>query len=166
MDAGTLPPIVLRATLRPGDLGRVTAMHGELYAREYGFDHRFEAYVAETLAEFGTTPRPERDRLWLAERDDRLVGSVGVVGRAGGAAQLRWLLTAPEARGRGLGRRLLETALGFCRETGVETVYFWTVRGLPAAARLYASAGFVRTEELPPADWGVPVVEERYEVRL
>src|SRR5690606_34333574 len=73
--------VMIRHDLRPGDLGRVVLQHGELYAREYGFDHRFEAYVAETLAEFALGFRPDRDRLWLAELDGELVGSVGILGR-------------------------------------------------------------------------------------
>ena len=59
--------MVISHDLRPGDLGRVTELHGQVYAREYGFDHTFEAYVASTLAEFGLGLRPGRDRLWLAD---------------------------------------------------------------------------------------------------
>src|SRR3712207_6069084 len=91
--------LTIRHDLRPGDLGRVTELHGVLYAAEYGFDRGFEAYVAETLGEFGRAARPGRDRLWLAELDGRLVGSIGIVGREGGAAQLRWVLLHPDARG-------------------------------------------------------------------
>jgi GNAT superfamily N-acetyltransferase len=158
--------IVVRCGWRPGDLGRVTALHGEVYAEEYGFDYRFEAYVAETLGEFGRLMRPGRDRLWLAEMDGRLVGSIGIVGREEGVAQLRWLLIAREARGRGVGRRLLGEALAFCREAGYRSIYLWTVSQLTTAARLYLEAGFRKTEELPPADWGAPVVEERHELVL
>jgi branched-subunit amino acid transport protein/GNAT superfamily N-acetyltransferase len=158
--------IVVRHGWRPGDLGRLTALHGEIYAEEYGFDQRFEAYVAETLGEFGRLRRPERDRLWLAEVEGRLVGSIGIVGREEGTAQLRWLLIARKGRGRGLGRRLLGEALEFCREAGYHSVYLWTVSQLTTAARMYLEAGFRKTEELPPADWGAPVVEERYELSL
>lgn len=158
--------LTIRHDLRPGDLGRVTAIHGELYAAEYGFSHVFEAYVAETLAEFGKNYEPGRDRLWLVEREGRLVASIGIVGRADGAAQLRWLLVAPEARGSGLGRRLVEEALTFCREAGYRAVYLWTVHLLPTAASLYTSFGFEKTESLPPADWGATVIEERYDLDL
>jgi hypothetical protein len=53
-DIKKLPPdITIRCTLRPGDIGYVTYLHGSLYAAEYGWDHTFEAYVAGPLAEFG-----------------------------------------------------------------------------------------------------------------
>jgi len=124
--------VSIRHALRPGDLGRVTELHGLLYAAEYGFDHRFEAYVAETVGQFGRTAREGRDRLWLAELDGRLVGSAGIVGRDGGAAQLRWVLVHPDGRGHGLGRRLLDQALGFCRVADYRSVFLWTVTPLVA----------------------------------
>ncbi len=157
----------VRHDLRPGDLGRVIAMHGDLYAAEYGFDHRFEAYVAETLGEFGRTARSGRDRLWLAELDGRLVGSIGVVGREHDEAQLRWVLVHPDARGRGSGRRLVGEALAFCRTAGYRSVYLWTVHPLAEAARLYLRAGFVLTEEKPREPmWGTTLSEQRYDLRL
>ena len=161
------PGVTIRHDMRPGDLGRVIELHGVLYSDEYRFDGRFEAYVAETLGEFGRTARPDRDRLWLAELDGRLVGSIGIVGREEGAAQLRWVLLHPDGRGRGLGRHLLDEALAFCRAAGYRSVYLWTVSPLTAAARLYVAAGFGKTETKPPADlWGVSVAEERYDLAL
>ena len=157
--------VTIRHDLRPGDMGRVIAMHGVLYAEEYGFDHGFEAYVAETVAEFGTLARPGRDRLWVAELDGRLVGSIAILGRDDGAAQLRWFLVDPETRGQGLGRRLIDESLAFCRAAGYRSVYLWTVTGLDAAARLYVAAGFRKTETKPPALlWGVHLAEERYDL--
>lgn len=159
--------VSLRHDLRPGDLGRVTELHGVLYAEEFGFDHTFESYVAEALGEFGRLYRPGQDRLWLAERDGRLVGSIGIVGREDGAAQLRWFLVHPDARGRGLGRRLLNESLAFCRAAGYRSVYLWTVNILTDAARLYTSVGFRLTEETPvQPTWGVMLAEQRYDLTL
>src|SRR2546425_11065660 len=93
--------LTIRHDLRPGDLGRVVALHGVLYAAEFGLDCTFEAYVAHTVGEFAPDARPGTDRLWLAEMDGRLVGSVGIVGRDGHMAQLRWFLVDPGVRGRG-----------------------------------------------------------------
>src|SRR5690606_20024635 len=83
-----LEDVVIRDDLRPGDLGRVITQHARVYAREFGFDHTFEGYVAATLGEFGLQARPDRDRLWLADDSGDLLGSVGIVGRNTGAAQL------------------------------------------------------------------------------
>jgi GNAT superfamily N-acetyltransferase len=165
--------VTVRHDLRPGDMGRVIAMHGVLYAEEYGFDHGFEAYVAETVAEFGRLARPGLDRLWVAERacreerGGRLVGSIAMIGREDGAAQLRWFLVHPAARGAGLGRHLIEESLAFCRTAGYRSVYLWTVNGLDAAARLYVAVGFRKTETKPPAMlWGAELAEERYDLEL
>src|SRR6478672_5540102 len=87
--------VTLRTTLRPGDLGAVVQLHGTVYAREYGFDPTFEAYVAGPLAEFVLHPS-DRERLWVAERGGRLVGCVAVVAAGPRTAQLRWFLVDPE----------------------------------------------------------------------
>jgi len=155
----------LRTELRPGDLGRIVARHGEIYAREQGFDRTFEAYVAGPLAEFVRKGSP-RERLWIAERDGRFAGCVAIVEAAPRTAQLRWFLVEPEERGRGLGGRLLGEAVAFCRARGYANVVLWTVRALHAAARRYEAAGFRRVEERPARRWGVEVTEERFELVL
>jgi ribosomal protein S18 acetylase RimI-like enzyme len=157
--------VELRTELRPGDLGAIVHLHGVTYARERGFDPTFEAYVAGPLAEFvrrGTA----RERLWVAEQGARLVGCVAIVAAAPQTAQLRWFLVEPAARGRGLGKRLLNEALAFCRACRYEDVILWTESVLTAAARLYRAAGFRKTEERPGRLWGVDLVEEKYELRL
>lgn len=163
----TSADVTIRCDLRPGDLGLVTRLHGELYAAEHGFNHVFEAYVADSVAEFGKQYDPARDRLWLAERDGEVVGMVGLLGRKGGASQLRWLLVGPQGRGRGLGTRLLHDCIGFAREVGYRSIYLWTVHTLEPAARLYRAAGFQLTEELPATTlWGPPLREQRYDLTL
>jgi GNAT superfamily N-acetyltransferase len=153
--------IHLRHELRPGELGRLVSLHGELYAREYGFDTRFEAYVAGPLAQFALM-WSERERLWIAERGGDIVGCIAIVAAAPTMAQLRWFLVAPSARGGGLGKRLLSEALDFCRQCCYESVFLWTVSALTAAARLYRAAGFVKVEEKSSEEWGVHVIEEKY----
>src|SRR4051794_17386777 len=138
--------IVVRHYLQPGDLGAVVSLHGVLYAREYGFDPTFEAYVAGPLAEV-VRRRSGRDRLWIAEADGQLVGCVAIVGTSEAEAQLRWFLVHPSRRGQGLGQRLLQEAVAFARELGYRSVFLWTVSALTAAARLYRSEGFVKVEE-------------------
>jgi len=164
-DLRTQDSFVLRYDLKPGDLGQIVYLHGTLYSEEYGFDTTFEAYVAGPLAELVRT-RSDRDRLWIAEHDGRIVGCIAIVGSSCDEAQLRWFLVHPSVRGTGLGARLLHEAVAFCRDRGYESVFLWTVSALTAAARLYQSSGFVKVEELPGRQWGVDVVEERYVLRL
>ena len=157
--------VELRTEVRPGDIGSVTRLHGELYAREYGFDATFEAYVAAPLAEFVLRASP-RERIWLAETDRQLAGCVAIVAESAETAQLRWFLVAPQARGSGLGRRLLTEALGFSRGQGYTGVVLWTVSALSRAADLYRAAGFRRIESRPARRWGAEVIEEKYELRF
>ncbi|MCK6461306.1 MAG: GNAT family N-acetyltransferase [Planctomycetes bacterium] len=157
--------ITVRTDLRPGDVGEIVRLHGVLYAREHGFDPTFEAYVAEPLARFAISGSP-RERLWIAEREGRIVGSIAIVETSPGTAQLRWFLVDPEARGQGLGGRLLDEAIAFSRERSYRTIVLWTVSALAAAARLYVAKGFARTERKPGRLWGADVVEEKYERRL
>jgi GNAT superfamily N-acetyltransferase len=161
----TQDPITLRTTLRSGDLGSIVHLHGVIYGREYGFDPTFEAYVAGPLADF-VRSRTDRDCLWIAEQNGRILGSVAIVGAAPTVAQLRWFLVDPAARGQGLGTNLLDAAVAFCRQCRYQSVFLWTVSALTAAARLYRSAGFEKTEEKPGLHWGIQVVEERYDLAL
>jgi GNAT superfamily N-acetyltransferase len=157
--------LVVRTTLRPGDVDAIVLLHGSIYSREFGFDSTFERYVEAPLAAFAERIAP-RERMWIAEHDDRIVGSVAILAASDDVAQLRWFLVDPESRGEGLGTALLHDAVAFCRESGYASVILWTVSALAAAARLYVAAGFRKCEEKPGRLWGVDVVEEKYEMAL
>jgi GNAT superfamily N-acetyltransferase len=166
--------VSIRSGPRPGDLGRVLAMHGEIYAREYGFDERFEAHVARGVAGFAHAlgearddpHAPEPGRLWVAERGGEVVGTVALTDEGAGVGQLRWFLVAPDARGDGLGRALLQTLLEHARERGLTHVKLWTVHVLDSAARLYLELGFQCTERHPTRAFGVDLDELRYDLDL
>jgi len=136
----------LRHELRPGDIGRLITLHGEAYAALPGFDLKFEAYVARTFAEFGI----EADfdgRIWMLERERRLLGSSAIVHRDRGMMQLRWVVLAPELRGGGHGRLLVERAVDYCRDRKARRIVLETTDGLDASAGLYRSLGFEIEEE-------------------
>lgn len=160
-----LRAITIRTDLVPGDLGAIIHLHGILYAREYGFDSSFEAYVAAPLAAFALAGSP-RERLWIAKRGGSVIGCIAIVAASLQTAQLRWFLVHPDARGSGLGKRLLAEAIAFSRAQGYASIILWTVSALAAAAHLYRAAGFHKQEEKPGRQWGLDVIEERYELDL
>jgi N-acetylglutamate synthase-like GNAT family acetyltransferase len=165
--------VTIRTGPRPGDLGTVLALHGRLYAEEFGYNEEFEAHVAKGLATFADrlgaaredASLPEPGWVWLAEDDGEVVGMVALTVEEDGAGQLRWFLVAPHARG-GLGRVLLDSVLDQAGKAGLRHVRLWTVDGLDAAARLYTRAGFRRTEEVPGHRFGRDLVEVRYDLDL
>jgi GNAT superfamily N-acetyltransferase len=159
------PAIRIRHEFRPGDIGRLVELHGLLYSQEYGFDHTFEAYVSKPLAEF-VLDQSDRERIWLVDADDVLMGSIAIVEHTAAEAQLRWYLLHPSLRGQGLGTRLVEESIAFCREQHYEKVFLWTVSSLVTAARVYSKAGFRVSEELTHRIWGRELTEQRYDLKL
>jgi GNAT superfamily N-acetyltransferase len=160
---------VVRQCDEPGaeERAAIARLHATIYELEQGWDARFAAYVDETLEKAAAAWNVERDRLWLADSaDGDVVGSIAIVHAGADVAQLRWFIVAPHARGSGLGSRLLDAALDFCRERGYRRVFLLTTDGLEAAARLYRAAGFRLIAETPLEAWGAELLEQRYELEL
>jgi DNA-binding MarR family transcriptional regulator/GNAT superfamily N-acetyltransferase len=158
-------PYVLRPP-QAGDMGWVIHRHGVLYAQEYGYDERFEALVAEIAANFVQRFDSKRERCWIAERDGRIVGSVFVVKRSARVAKLRLLLVEPEARGLGIGSRLVDECVRFARSAGYRKLTLWTQNDLYAARHLYMLAGFTRVGEEAHESFGKKLVAETWELAL
>ncbi len=151
---------------RPGDMGWVIQQHGLLYAREYGWDERFEALVAEIAARFIQQFDPRRERCWIAERGGQAVGSVFLVKESTETARLRLLLVDPSARGTGLGSRLVDECTAFARHAGYRSIVLWTQSILHAAQSIYRKAGFQLTHEEPHSEFGIPLTAQTWELRL
>ncbi|MGD9008433.1 MAG: GNAT family N-acetyltransferase [Desulfobacteraceae bacterium] len=157
--------VSIRTDIHPGDIGSIIYLHGTLYAKEYGFDHTFEPYVAIPLSEF-VNKQTSRDKLWIVEKKEKVVGSVAILSCPGNIAQLRWLIVHPDLRGYGIGKKLVKEALSFCRTQKYASVFLWTIDFLDAAVKIYTSAGFRVTESKIHNVWGRRLTEERYELRL
>jgi GNAT superfamily N-acetyltransferase len=152
----------------PGAIGRIVELHGAFYARRAGFGLYFESKVARELCEFLEHYDEGRDGLWLAVCDGRVEGSVAIDGSRAGieGAHLRWFIVADPFQGRGIGQRLLQKALDFCRARGCEKIHLWTFGGLDAARRLYERAGFCLTTQQRGGRWGIEVDEQRFELQI
>jgi GNAT superfamily N-acetyltransferase len=158
-------PAILRDP-RPGDMGWVVQSHGELYAREYGFDSSFEALVAEIAAKFLSSFDASRERCWIADIDGAQVGSVFLVRQTDDVAKLRLLLVDPAGRGQGLGRRLVGECVSFAKACGYRKITLWTQSILVAARGIYQRAGFRRVADEKHHSFGVDLVGETWELQL
>jgi ribosomal protein S18 acetylase RimI-like enzyme len=152
----------------PGAIGRIAELHGRYYHEHWGFDLFFESKVAIELSEFLRRFNEGHDGFWVASVEEKIVGSIAIDGVHGDnkGAHLRWFIVATESQGHGIGKRMLDEAVKFCRKTKFTKVYLWTFSGLDPARHLYEKSGFRLCEEHEGNQWGRKVVEQRFELIL
>ena len=133
------------------DVGRLTA---DVYVGE-GYIDEGDGYVLELV----DTPRRAREaEVWVAVEDGHVLGSVTFcpVGSAyreiarDDEGEFRMLAVSPSARGRGVGRALVEHCLGRTRELGYAGIRMSTMDRMTSAHSVYERLGFTRA---PEDDW-------------
>ena len=81
--------------------------------------------------------------VFVGEIDGKIAGYVTArVDRESRVGQIPNLAVRPQHRGKGLGRELLQKALSYLREEGMECARIETLEQNPVGARLYPSEGF------------------------
>src|SRR5260370_128791 len=118
-------PYLLRPH-QPGDMGWIVHRQAILYAGEYGWDGTYEALAAEVVAQFIKNYDAKRERAWVAEKDGERVGAVFVAKESNAVAKLRLLHVEPEARGLGIGNRLVAECARFAPTARYQTIPHWT----------------------------------------
>ena len=158
-----------RVKIRPfqeSDIEYVISRHKVLYDEEYSLSPVFAEYVDKIVRAFAKEYDPEKECMLIPEMHGQPVGSVAIVKINDDTAQFRYYLLEPQVRGKGVGHKLIDMALDFCREKGYKHVFLTTISALKAARHLYASKGFRLTQSAPRPDWGRDVVEERWDLEL
>ncbi len=107
-----------------------------------------DGFEAELAALPGPYARPAGRLLLAVAGPDRAVGCVGLRPLDGGACEMKRLYVRPEARGRGLGARLVAALVAAAREAGHRRMVLETLPAMAEARRLYTRCGF---REAPPA---------------
>jgi ribosomal protein S18 acetylase RimI-like enzyme len=148
---------------------------------EEGLDHArrlFRSYLAEFAGSFaeaiclqdfeaeiaGLPGRytPPSGCLLLAIDGDFPAGCVAMRDLGGGACEMKRLYVAPEFRGRGIGRSLVEAIIRRARRSGYRRMVLDTLPEMAEAIALYRSFGFVETSPF----WNCPVERTIYLERL
>ena len=133
------------------EVGRLTA---EVYVSD-GYLADGDGYVIELV----DTPRRAREaEIWVAVDDGQVLGSVtfAPVGSAyreigrDDEGEFRMLAVSPAARGRGIGRALVERCVQRSRELGYAGVRMSSMDVMTSAHRIYERLGFTR---VPEDDW-------------
>lgn len=143
--------------MQPGDEPLIDA-----YRRE---DQRaFAALNRAWLTDYGLLEAPDERQLndpvgeiiapggqiFVARLDGEVVGTCAVVPHGEGVLELLKLAVAPAARGKGLGRRLVQACLEYARGRRARRLMLLSSTKLGAALRLYEELGFRRAPV--PAD--------------
>jgi GNAT superfamily N-acetyltransferase len=115
-----------------------------------------EGFAATALNARDVTARLAEGPIWLALSDNQLVGTMSVVLK-GDAVYIRGMAVLPVARGRGIGRLLLDHAEKYARAKGCNRLLLSTTPFLTEAIQLYERSGFVRTEDGPHDLFGTPL---------
>jgi ribosomal protein S18 acetylase RimI-like enzyme len=158
MGEGEHSGLVFRDWRLPGDDALIVSLHRQGYAPHGArFGEAFCDFVAETVAEAGLDD-PARGRVWFAERGGRALGCAAMISRPDpdggpGRGQLRWVVLNPEARGQGIGKRLVALALAHAHAQGHAGVFLETTDGLAESMALYERLGFRTVIHRPEPLW-------------
>ncbi|SFE83813.1 GNAT family N-acetyltransferase [Roseivivax sediminis] len=141
----------------PDSRACLAAYYADLAA---AFDTGFE--VSRSLDPQAADMRPPRGAFLVARTGGRAVGCVGLKGTGAPVAEIKRLWIAPEARGRGLARRLMTAAEREARALGITRLRLETNRALTGAIALYRATGWTEI----PAFNDEPYAHHWFEKRL
>lgn len=166
LEKTTAPPDFILRRDRVGDLGHIASRQGLIYEQEYGWDKTYEALAAKILSEYVGRNDAVNEHAWIAESYGAILGSVYLMKEDAETARLRLLYVEPQARGLGLGKKLVEECTAFARAAGYKRIVLWTQSTLTAARKLYVNEGYNLIRQEPHHSFGKDLVGETWEMKL
>ena len=152
---------------REDDIPYVIDRQLSLYEAERNFTTDiWKKYLTQGVLALVERFDSEKDCIFILECNGSPAGCVAITHTKDNMAQLRYFFLEPELRGLGVGTDLLNKALSFCREKKYSHVFLWTVSAQEAARILYKKAGSEITETSENESWGIPVLEEKWDLDL
>lgn len=149
---------------RPEDAPGVVGVIGSVYDA-FGIvmdQGEFDRDLADICAHY----QDAGGEFWVLDEGGLIAGCVGVVPTGPEECELHRLYLLDSRRGKGWGRRLIETALAWCRGSGRTMVFLWSDIRFETAREVYIRCGFAptaRTRAIDPVNPGS--VERRFELR-
>jgi putative acetyltransferase len=131
-------------TIQPADNQALAIIVRNTLA-EFGADKPGTVYYDATTDALYELFRQQGSIYYVAEEDGTLLGGAGIYpspGLPADTCELVKMYLAPAARGKGIGKLLIEKALAFATEAGYRNVYIETMPELRKAMSVYEKFGF------------------------
>ncbi|PWU04187.1 MAG: GNAT family N-acetyltransferase [Bacteroidetes bacterium] len=112
---------------------------------EFGANHAGTVYYDETTDHLYDLFRTEKSIYYVATLNGKIIGGAGIFPSPGldsNTCELVKMYLLPEARGKGVGKYLIESCCEFAKKTGFKYVYLESMPELKKAVSLYERLGF------------------------
>lgn len=136
-------PVIIR-TIQPSDNQALAVIIRNALA-EFGANKPGTVYYDATTDALYELFQKQGSIYFVASENNQLIGGAGIYPSPGlppDTCELVKMYLAPAARGKGIGKMLIEKALQFARETGYRNVYIETMPELRKAMTVYEKFGF------------------------
>ncbi|MDY0905686.1 GNAT family N-acetyltransferase [Pedobacter sp. CFBP9032] len=113
--------------------------------REFKIDKPGTVYTDPTTDHLSDVFKTEQSAYWIAEEDDKIIGGCGIFPTAGlpdGCVELVKLYTSAAARGKGVGKMLMQKSIESAQQFGYNEIYLESFPELTTAIGMYEKAGF------------------------
>ncbi|WP_438424500.1 GNAT family N-acetyltransferase [Aquimarina macrocephali] len=115
------------------------------------------AYEDKSLDSMYETYDYSRMQYYVVEEEGEIIGGAGIAPLegevAGDICELQKMYFLPQARGKGVGYKMINRCLDFAKEQGYAKCYLETMPYMESARKLYKKVGFIPLEE-PIGDTG------------
>lgn len=117
---------------------------------EFGVPKVGTAYADKSLDCMYENYRIDKRAYFVVEENGEIIGGAGISpldNFEGNVCELQKMYFAPQARGRGIGSKMMETCLNKAKEFGFGQCYLETMPYMDDARKLYYKSGFTHLEK-------------------
>lgn len=135
--------IVIRTIRQEDDAALAGIIRDTL--KEFGANKPGTVYYDETTDHLFKVFKKERSIYFVAEHNGEIMGGSGVFPTAGlpdDTCELVKFYLSPAARGKGIGKELLQKCIASAKELGYKRIYLETMPELTIAIPMYVKYGF------------------------
>lgn len=145
--ARMMMPLTIR-NIRKDDNPVIAELIRKIF-REFKIDRPGTVYTDPTTDALYELFQTKGAEYWLAEENGKLLGGCGIYpteGLPAGCVELVKFYLSTEARGKGLGKKLMEQSIASARKLGYTKVYLESFPELSTAVGMYEKAGFKKLD--------------------